>query len=109
MKVIVCGAGQVGTSVARYLSEENISVSIIDPSIEAIQELNNIDILSVQGSATYIKTLEAAGITGADAILAVTRSDEVNMLICQIASSLYKTPLKIARSGHHCTMVTIFL
>lgn len=97
MKVIVCGAGQVGTSVARYLSEENISVSIIDPSIEAIQELNNIDILSVQGSATYIKTLEAAGITGADVILAVTRSDEVNMLICQIAASLYKTPLKIAR------------
>lgn len=97
MKVIVCGAGQVGTSVSRYLSEENISVSIIDPSIEALHELNNIDILTVQGSATYIKTLEAAGILSADAILAVTRSDEVNMLICQIASSLYKTPLKIAR------------
>lgn len=97
MKVIVCGAGQVGTNVARYLSEENISVSIIDPSIEALQALNTIDILSVQGSATYIKVLEAAGISGADAILAVTRSDEVNMLICQIAASLYKTPLKIAR------------
>lgn len=54
MKVIVCGAGQVGTNVARYLSEENISVSIIDPSIEVLQELNNIDILTVQGSATYI-------------------------------------------------------
>ncbi|MBH1989885.1 MAG: Trk system potassium transporter TrkA [Alphaproteobacteria bacterium] len=97
MKVIVCGAGQVGTSVARYLSEENISVSIIDPSIEVLQELNNIDILTVQGSATYIKILEASGIAEADAILAVTRSDEVNMLICQIAASLYNTPLKIAR------------
>jgi trk system potassium uptake protein len=97
MKVIVCGAGQVGTSVARYLSEENISVSIIDPSIEVLQELNNIDILTVQGSATYIKVLEASGIAEADAILAVTRSDEVNMLICQIAASLYNTPLKIAR------------
>lgn len=97
MKVIVCGSGQVGTSVARYLSEENISVSIIDPSIEVLQELNNIDILTVQGSATYIKVLEASGITEADAILAVTRSDEVNMLICQIAASLYNTPLKIAR------------
>lgn len=97
MKVIVCGAGQVGTSVARYLSEENISVSIIDPSIEVLQELNNIDILTVQGSATYIKVLEASDIAEADAILAVTRSDEVNMLICQIAASLYNTPLKIAR------------
>ena len=97
MKVIVCGAGQVGTSVSRYLSEENISVSIIDPSIEVLQELNNIDILTVQGSATYIKILEASGIAEADAILAVTRSDEVNMLICQIAASLYNTPLKIAR------------
>lgn len=97
MKVIVCGAGQVGSNVARYLSEENISVSIIDPEIDVLQELNNIDILTVQGSATYIKTLEAAGIVGADAILAVTRSDEVNMLICQIASSLYEIPLKIAR------------
>ncbi|MDP3935411.1 MAG: Trk system potassium transporter TrkA [Alphaproteobacteria bacterium] len=97
MKVIVCGAGQVGTSVARYLSEENISVSIIDPSIEVLQELNNIDILTVQGSATYIKVLEASGIAEADAILAVTRSDEVNMLICQIAASLYSTPLKVAR------------
>lgn len=97
MKVIVCGAGQVGTNVARYLSEENISVSIIDTSIEVLQELNNIDILTVTGSATYIKTLEAAGIHDADAILAVTRSDEVNMLICQIAHSLFKTPLKIAR------------
>jgi len=97
MKVIVCGAGQVGANVARYLSEENISVSIIDPEIEVLQELNNIDILTIQGSATYIKTLEAAGIIGADAVLAVTRSDEVNMLICQIASSLYNIPLKIAR------------
>jgi trk system potassium uptake protein TrkA len=97
MKVIVCGAGQVGASVARYLSEENISVSIIDPAMEVLQELNNIDILTVQGSATYIKVLEAAGIAEADAILAVTRSDEVNMLICQIASSLYNIPLKIAR------------
>lgn len=97
MRVIVCGAGQVGTNVARYLSEENISVSIIDTSIDPLQELNNIDILTVAGSATYIKTLEAAGIRDADAILAVTRSDEVNMLICQIAHSLYKTPLKIAR------------
>lgn len=97
MRVIVCGAGQVGTNVARYLSEENISVSIIDTSIDPLQELNNIDILTVTGSATYIKTLEIAGIRDADAILAVTRSDEVNMLICQIAHSLYKTPLKIAR------------
>lgn len=97
MKVIVCGAGQVGANVARYLSEENISVSIIDPAIEVLQELNNIDILTIQGSATYIKTLEASGISDADAILAVTRSDEVNMLICQIASSLYNIPLKIAR------------
>jgi len=97
MKVIICGAGQVGASVARYLSEENISVSIIDPSIEVLQEFNNIDILTIQGSATYIKTLEASGITDADAVLAVTRSDEVNMLICQIAASLYGTPLKLAR------------
>lgn len=97
MKVIICGAGQVGSSVARYLSSENISVSIIDPSAEVLNDMNNIDILSIQGSATYIDKLEAAGIASADAILAVTRSDEVNMLICQIASSLYNTPLKIAR------------
>lgn len=97
MKVIICGAGQVGSSVARYLSNENISVSIIDPASEVLNEMNNIDILSVNGSATYIKNLEAAGIASADAVLAVTRSDEVNMLICQIASSLYDTPLKIAR------------
>lgn len=97
MKVIVCGAGQVGSNVARYLGEENIAVSIIDTSMEALQELNNIDILTIHGSATYLKTLEASGIADADAVLAVTRSDELNMLICQVAHSLYKTPLKIAR------------
>lgn len=97
MKVIIAGAGQVGMNVARYLSDENISVSMIDPSVEVLQELNTIDILTVQGSATYIKSLEASGIADADVVLAVTRSDEVNMLICQIASSLYNIPLKIAR------------
>lgn len=101
MKVVICGAGQVGSSVARYLSNENISVSIIDPSVDVLNEMNNIDMLTVQGSATYIKTLEAAGIASADAVIAVTRSDEVNMLICQIASSLYNIPLKIARIRNH--------
>ncbi len=101
MKVIICGAGQVGANVARYLSNENISVSIVDPSLESLSELNNIDILTIQGSATYVHTLEAAGISDADVILSVTRSDELNMLICQLAQSLYKTPLKIARVRDH--------
>ena len=98
MKVIVCGAGQVGYNIARYLSAENNDVTVIDQRGDLIRKvLDSIDVRCVLGSASHPPVLEQAGAADADMIIAVTATDEVNMVACQVAHSLFNVPTKIAR------------
>jgi len=98
MKIIICGAGQVGESIAAHLSEEENDVTIIDQNQERIRKvIDHCDVSGVEGLASYPEVLQKAGIEEADMIIAVTQSDEVNMIVCQIAHSMFSTPLKIAR------------
>ena len=98
MNIIICGAGRVGFTIAKLLSEQNHSITVIDQSSEDIQKINEtLDVKAIVGKATSPAILEKANIVEANMIIAVTRNDEINMLICQIAYSLFKTPKKIAR------------
>ena len=98
MNIIICGAGRVGFTIAKLLSEQNHSITVIDQSSEDIQKINEtLDVKAIVGKATSPAILEKANIAEANMIIAVTRNDEINMLICQIAYSLFKTPKKIAR------------
>jgi trk system potassium uptake protein TrkA len=98
MKVIVCGAGQVGTNIARHLATENNNVTIIDQEADLVRRLSEtLDVQAVVGHASSPPVLEAAGAGDADLIIAVTYSDEVNMVACQVAHSLFSVPTKIAR------------
>ena len=98
MKVIVCGAGQVGFSIARHLALENNDVTVIDQSPESIRRISDtLDANGVVGHASHPEVLEQAGISDADMIIAVTYADEVNMVACQVAHSLFDVPTKIAR------------
>ena len=98
MKIVILGAGQVGSTVARSLSHEDNDISIVDTDPIRLQELaNQLDIRTVQGFAAYPKILQRAGIEDADLVIAVTNSDEVNMAACQVAYTLYNTPMRIAR------------
>ena len=98
MNIIICGAGRVGFTIAKLLSEQNHSITVIDQSSEDIQKINEtLDVKAIVGKATSPAILEKANISEANMIIAVTRNDEINMLICQIAYSLFKTPKKIAR------------
>ncbi len=98
MKIIICEAGQVGASIAAHLSEENNDVTIIDQNQERLRKvMDHSDVSAVEGLASYPEVLQQAGIEQADMILAVTQSDEVNMIVCQIAHSIFSTPMKIAR------------
>ncbi len=98
MNIIICGAGRVGFTIAKLLSEQNHSITVIDQSSEDIQKINEtLDVKAIVGKATSPAILDKANISEANMIIAVTRNDEINMLICQIAYSLFKTPKKIAR------------
>ncbi len=98
MKVIVCGAGQVGFIIAKYLSGENNDVTVIDQRPDLIRKIGDVlDVRCVLGHAAYPHVLEQAGAADADMIIAVTQADEVNMIACQVAHSLFKLPTKIAR------------
>ena len=98
MKVIICGAGQVGSSIARQLSQEGNAVSVIDQNADLIRDLTDeLDVQGFVGHGAYPDVLDRAGIADADMIIAVTYADEVNMVACQVAHSLFKVPLKIAR------------
>jgi trk system potassium uptake protein TrkA len=98
MKIIVLGAGQVGTSVAENLVTENNDITVVDIDANRLQELQDrLDIRTVAGSASHPDTLHQAGAEDADMILAVTNSDEANMTACQVAYTLFHTPTKIAR------------
>ncbi|MDB9772785.1 Trk system potassium transporter TrkA [Candidatus Pelagibacter sp. Uisw_106] len=98
MNIIICGAGRVGFTIAKILSEQGHSITVIDQSSEDIQKIDDtLDVKSIVGKGTYPSILEKANAMDADMIIAVTRNDEINMLICQIAFSIFNVPKKIAR------------
>ena len=98
MKVIICGAGQVGYHIASYLASEQNDVTVIDQAPELIARVNEtLDVQAFVGNASQPDVLENAGAADADMIIAVTFADEVNMVACQVAHSLFNVPTKIAR------------
>jgi trk system potassium uptake protein TrkA len=98
MRVIVCGAGKVGTSIAEQLVSQNNDVTVIDQSEELISKLSDeVDLNTIVGSASHPSILEKAGAKDADMIIAVTLQDEINMVACQMAHTFFKIPRKIAR------------
>jgi trk system potassium uptake protein TrkA len=98
MKVVICGAGQVGFNIARHLADEDIDVTVIDQSRELIQKISDtLDVQAMVGFASHPDMLERAGTGDADMIIAVTFADEVNMVACQVAHSIFNVPMKIAR------------
>jgi len=99
VKIIILGAGQVGRTAAYHLSREEANdVTVIDSNEEILRDLQDrLDIRTVTGNAASPRVLESAGIANTDILVALTNSDEVNMLACQIAWTLYRTPKKIAR------------
>ena len=98
MNIIICGAGRVGFTIAKLLVEQNHSITVIDQSSEDIQKINDsLDVKAIVGKATYPSVLEKANATEADMIIAVTKNDEINMLVCQIAYTVFNVPKKIAR------------
>ncbi len=98
MNIIICGAGRVGFTIAKLLSDQGHSITVIDQSSEDIQKINDsLDVKAIVGKATYPSILEKANAAETDMIIAVTRNDEINMLICQIAFSIFNIQKKIAR------------
>ncbi|MGH8201311.1 MAG: NAD-binding protein, partial [Steroidobacteraceae bacterium] len=99
MKILILGAGQVGRTVARHLSREEANeVTVVDANEDVLRDLQDrLDVHTVVGNAAYPPVLEAAGAAEAEIIVALTSSDEVNMMACQVAFTLFRTPTKIAR------------
>ena len=98
MKVIVCGAGQVGSNIARHLAAENNDVTVIDQSPDLVRKISDMyDVRGMVGFASHPDMLESAGAADCDMLIAVTFYDEVNMGACQVAHSLFNVPTKIAR------------
>jgi len=99
VKVLILGAGQVGRTAAYHLAREpDNEVTVIDSNESVLRDLQSrIDVRTVAGNASYPAILEAAGIADTDILVALTSSDEVNMVACEIANALYRTPTKIAR------------
>lgn len=98
MKVIVCGAGQVGFNIARHLSDQRNDVTVIDRSAKLIRKIQeSLDVQAMEGFASDPDLLSRAGAMDAEMLIAVTLSDEVNMVACQVAHTLFKVPTKIAR------------
>lgn len=98
MKIIICGAGQVGWHIARHLAGERNDVTIIDTNAELIRRATDaLDVQGVTGFASHPEVLDRAGARDADLLIAATHSDEVNMVTCQVAHSVFQVPRKIAR------------
>jgi len=98
MKIIILGAGQVGSSVAHNLAREANDITVVDTNTTTLRELQDrLDIRTVAGEASYPDVLVRAGAEDADMMIAVTNSDETNMVACQVAYTLFHTPTKIAR------------
>ena len=98
MKIIILGAGRVGASLAQNLAGEANDITLVDSDSIALRELQDrLDLRTVSGHASHPDVLAKAGAEDADMIIAVTNSDETNMIACQVAFTLFHTPKKIAR------------
>ena len=98
MKIIILGAGQVGGTLAENLANEQNDITVIDTDSQRLRELQvSIDIKTITGVGSYPQVLRAAGADDADMLIAVTNSDETNMVACQVAYTLFRTPTKISR------------
>ena len=101
MRVIVCGAGQVGSTIARHLATEGMDVTVVDISPDQARRADeSYDVRGMVGHASHPEVLERAGARDADMLIAVTRSDEVNMVACQVGYSLFNVRRRIARLRH---------
>lgn len=109
MKVIICGAGQVGWQIARHLSNEQNEVTIVDNNSDLVSRATDaLDVKGIAGFASYPDVLDQAGASDADMIIAATYSDEVNMVICQVAHSVFSVPRKIARLRSQSYLTAIY-
>jgi trk system potassium uptake protein len=98
VKILILGAGQVGSTVAESLVSEANDITVVDSDGEKLRQLQDrLDLRTLTGNAAHPSVLEQAGIADTDMLLAVTQSDEVNMVACKLAASLYNTPTRIAR------------
>lgn len=98
MKIIILGAGQVGASLAEHLADEQNDITVVDLDSDRLRELQDrLDIGTVTGQASHPDALQRAGADDADMLIAVTNSDEINMVACQVAYTLFRTPTKISR------------
>ena len=98
MKVIICGAGQVGWQIARHLSGEKNDVTVVDNNPDLVRRATDtLDVQGIAGFASHPEILDRAGARDADMVIAATYSDEVNMVTCQVAHSVFNVPKKIAR------------
>jgi trk system potassium uptake protein TrkA len=109
MKVIICGAGQVGWQIARHLSGEQNDVTVVDKNPDLVRRATDtLDVQGVTGFASYPDVLDKAGARDADMIIAATHSDEVNMVTCQVAHSVFEVPKKIARLRSQSYLTAIY-
>lgn len=98
MKIIILGAGQVGGHLAENLANEANDITVVDTNSHRLRELQDrLDIRTLEGKASHPAILEQAGAKDADLLIAVTNSDEVNMVACQVSKTLFNTPTRIAR------------
>ncbi|WP_372892556.1 Trk system potassium transporter TrkA [Rhodosalinus sp.] len=109
MKVIICGAGQVGWQIARHLSGEKNDVTVVDNNADLVRRATDaLDVQGLAGHASYPDVLDLAGARDADMIIAATYSDEVNMVTCQVAHSVFSVPRKIARLRAQSYLTAIY-
>ncbi len=109
MKVIICGAGQVGWQIARHLSGELNDVTVVDNNPDLVRRATEtLDVQGIAGFASYPDVLDRAGARDADMIIAATHSDEVNMVTCQIAHSIFSINRKIARLRSQSYLTAIY-
>lgn len=109
MKVIICGAGQVGWQIARHLSGERNDVTVVDNNADLVRRAtDSLDVQGIAGFASYPDILDRAGARDADMIIAATYSDEVNMVTCQVAHSVFSIPRKIARLRSQSYLTAIY-
>ncbi|NRA99458.1 MAG: Trk system potassium transporter TrkA [Rhodobacteraceae bacterium] len=109
MKVIICGAGQVGWQIARHLSGEANDVTVVDNNPELVaRATDTLDVQGITGFASYPDVLERAGARDSDMVIAATHSDEVNMVTCQVAHSVFSVPRKIARLRAQSYLTAIY-
>ncbi len=109
MKIIICGAGQVGWQIARQLSGERNEVTVVDTNPDLVRRAaDTLDVQGIAGHASYPDVLERAGARDADMVIAATHSDEVNMVTCQVAHSVFGVPRKIARLRAQSYLTAIY-